>query len=174
MDKEPKHILLTKKAVARSQLETAIELWFHYGDPASIHLLAVASNDCLHALGTKKGKPTLMGDRMKLLPKKHGDKLRVAQNFFKHGSVQPDKVLRYDPRHAEVLLFDSVIAVSEIFGDASPAMRAFWTYFALSNPGSGANIDAIVRPEIREYIGWSEGSQIDRTEFLERFLGLSE
>lgn len=107
-------IRLTKKCVARSQLETAIDLWFHYGDPASIHTLAVAANDCLHALGKGSGKPTTMKARMKGLSKPQHDRLTAAQNFFKHGDRDPDKILNYDPKHAEVLMFDAALSVEEM------------------------------------------------------------
>jgi hypothetical protein len=54
-----KSILVSKSDVARSQLETAIQLWFADGDPVSIHTLAVAAHDCLHTLSKLTGKPPL-------------------------------------------------------------------------------------------------------------------
>jgi hypothetical protein len=47
---------VTKRWAARSQLETAIGLWLHHDDPVSIHTLAVAANDCYHAIGEHEGK----------------------------------------------------------------------------------------------------------------------
>jgi len=39
-------IIVTKASAAKSQLETAIQLWFDDADPVSIHTLAVAAHDC--------------------------------------------------------------------------------------------------------------------------------
>lgn len=47
----PKVLIVTKASAARTQLETAIGLWFTDGDPISILALAVAANDCYHADG---------------------------------------------------------------------------------------------------------------------------
>jgi len=49
---------VTKKSAAISQLESAILLWLNSGDAVSIHTLAVASNDCFHAIGKLKNKPS--------------------------------------------------------------------------------------------------------------------
>jgi len=51
-------LTLDKKSVAGRQLETAILLWFDEGDPVAIHTLAVAANDCLHAMGKLVNKPS--------------------------------------------------------------------------------------------------------------------
>jgi len=52
-----KVITVTKASVARSQLETAIKLWFDEADLVSIHTLAVAAHDCYNALGKAKIEP---------------------------------------------------------------------------------------------------------------------
>jgi hypothetical protein len=48
-ESRPDFLAVTKQSAARSQLETAIRLWFYEGDPVAIHTLAVAAHDCLHA-----------------------------------------------------------------------------------------------------------------------------
>jgi hypothetical protein len=44
-------IHISKFDAAKRQLETAIRLWFHSGDPVSVHTLAAASHQLLHDLG---------------------------------------------------------------------------------------------------------------------------
>jgi hypothetical protein len=165
-------IFLTKKKVARSQLETAIYLWFHYADPASIHTLAVAAHDCLHALGKACGKSTAMKDRMKGLNKTQRDRMTAAQNFFKHGDKELNKFLRYKPEHAAVLMFDAVVAVWEIFDNPSPIMSVFLAYYCMSHPDEGFDIDSLYPAELRERLGFGKGREVDRKEFFELFVDL--
>jgi len=160
-------IFLTKKRVARSQLETAIYLWFHYADPASIHTLAVAAHDCLHALGKACRKSTAMKDRMKGLNKTQRDRMTAAQNFFKHGDKELNKFLRYKPEHAAVLMFDAAVSAWEIFDDLSPIMRVFVAYYLMSHPDEGFNIDHLYPVEVRERLGFGKGREVDRTQFFE-------
>lgn len=163
-------IFLTKEKVARSQLETAIYLWFHYRDPASIHTLAVAAHDCFHALAKARGKSTAMRDQMKGLTRKQRHRMTAAQNFFKHGDKELNKFLRYKPEHAEVLMFDAVVAVREIFADPSPIMRLFSAYFIMSRPDEGFNIDSLFSTELREHFGFRKGQNVNRTDFFDQFL----
>jgi hypothetical protein len=47
---------LSKLDVARSQLQTAIHLWFHDGDPVSIHTLAYAAYEIIHFVSKKHNR----------------------------------------------------------------------------------------------------------------------
>jgi len=42
-------VFVTKKEAALSQIETAIRLWFEYGEPLTIHALAAAANESITA-----------------------------------------------------------------------------------------------------------------------------
>jgi hypothetical protein len=58
-------ITVTKLEAARRQLRTAIELWFHSGEPVSIHTLAAAAYQVVHDLNRrKKGPPLLLDNDM--------------------------------------------------------------------------------------------------------------
>jgi hypothetical protein len=46
----------TKVDVARTQLKTAIRLWFHDGDPVSIHTLAYAAYEIIHFVSKKRNR----------------------------------------------------------------------------------------------------------------------
>jgi hypothetical protein len=55
-------ITVTKLDAARRQLRTALRLWFHDGDPVSIHALLAAAHEIIHRLYRNKGLRNLMFD----------------------------------------------------------------------------------------------------------------
>ena len=60
-----KKIKVSKLDAARRQLETAIKLYFVFGDPISIHTLSAAAYNVIRDLNTKKdGDPLLMKDEL--------------------------------------------------------------------------------------------------------------
>ena len=56
MSESPSTVNVTKLEVSRRQLHIAIELWFTGGDPTSIHTLAFASFEMIHALCRKSDR----------------------------------------------------------------------------------------------------------------------
>ena len=56
MSESPSTVNVTKLEVSRRQLHIAIELWFTGGDPTSIHTLAFASFEMIHALCRKSNR----------------------------------------------------------------------------------------------------------------------
>ena len=57
MGKLKQKLRLTKLDAARRQLETAVRLYFHEGDPVSTHTLAAAAYNVLRALNKRQGGP---------------------------------------------------------------------------------------------------------------------
>jgi len=162
-DPDNEVIVVTKESAAKSQLETAISLWFDYGDPVSIHALTVAANECLHAIGKPMGKPSAVQDWIKLQPKKVQKEMTAAQNFFKHGHRDRDQAFRYQPMHGEVLISDSVMTYQDLFGEVTPLMRAFALRFVVTNAG------AFLRVFLNEGIDEEEVeklAKLSRPEFL--------
>jgi hypothetical protein len=97
-------VILTKKSVARSQLETAISLWFQHGDPISILVLAYNAHEILHALGAKIGKPSKLKAWLDAMPKRFQRRWEYVWNFCKHGLMHVDDNTPHDPRHADFLI----------------------------------------------------------------------
>lgn len=170
MDRKPS-ILVSKSSAARSQLETAIQLWFANGDPVSIHTLAVAAHDCLNALSKLKGKPSLAEQWLKSQPRKIREWAREPQNFFKHGQRYTKKQLHYVPFYAEMLMHDAALCYEFVFKRMTPLMDVFMFRFVLSNPTS-------FRGDLKAFVE-SKGLKIDeihpldRSEFLARILPLA-
>ena len=163
-----KSILVSKSDVARSQLETAIQLWFADGDPVSIHTLTVAAHDCLHTLSKLKGKPSLSEQWLKSQPRKIREWSREPQNFFKHGQRYPKRSLHYVPSYGDMLIFDSMLCYEFVFGKMTPLMDVFMFRFVLSNP-------IYFKGDLKASVE-SKGLKIDeieplgRSEFLTRIL----
>jgi hypothetical protein len=164
-------IIVTKASVARSQLETAIQLWFDDADPVSIHTLAVAAHDCFDALGKRAGKPSRWRELMAARPRIHQIRAAYAQNFFKHGRKDLKKQARYMPFHGEVLLFDSAICHEAIFQKVTPLMKAFLLRFAMSFPEFvTVDIGELVKAETGIVI--EDLAPLNRSDFLKRVLPL--
>jgi hypothetical protein len=153
----------TKKAVALSQLETAIMLWFNYGDPISILHLAGSSNDCYVALGGHAGHKSFYQEWFKTQSKTFQKRMLYIQSWIKHGLKQTNRPLRYSPIQAEALMIDSMDCHSHLTGKMTTFMRLFLIRFAFENPN-------IVVPEARGH--FLKGIEynildIDRQQFLQ-------
>src|ERR1039458_6074559 len=104
--KEQPTIHISKLDAAKRQLETAIRLWFHSGDPVSVHSLAAASHQLLHDLGKRHGIGTILRTAAYVKPeyrKKHAKMVSSYENFFKHADRDPEKLLEYNPAATEIL-----------------------------------------------------------------------
>src|SRR5213592_4961839 len=78
-------VILTKKSVAKSQLETAISLWFQHGDAISILVLAYNAHEILHALGVEIRKPSQLKTWLGTMPDRFREQWKYVWNFCKHG-----------------------------------------------------------------------------------------
>lgn len=121
-------VKVTKPDVAKGQLDTAIFLWFLDKDVASIHTLAAAALELLHAL--RKGEPAVMFETIKDDRGLH-DKAKRAQNFFKHADKDKNHVLIFPPELNELTMYDAIMCFESTYGFRSPLMRAFGFHFAL-------------------------------------------
>jgi hypothetical protein len=85
---------ISKIDAARTQLGTAIELWFQDKDPASIHTLAAASYQIVHDIKVKRGIGRgLLYDSRMVRDEYRRDwiaAMKKHQNFFKHADRDPD------------------------------------------------------------------------------------
>jgi len=130
-----KKIKLSKLDAAKRQLETAIRLYFNYGDPISIHTLACAAHEILSGLNKKySGAPMLMGDFLikDEYKKDYNRMIREPQNFFKHADWNPEGILDFNPDASPFFLYDAISKYQELTGEIVPYFRIFkgW-YWAL-------------------------------------------
>jgi hypothetical protein len=78
-------ITVTKKLAAISQLETAIQIWFNYGDALSILALASNANDCCDVMAGHVGAPSLYRTWLKSQSQAFQDRARYVYEFIRHG-----------------------------------------------------------------------------------------
>lgn len=173
----PEHaVVLTKKSVAKSQLEMAVSLWFQNGDSASILVLAYNSHEILDALGRKIGKPSQLKTWIATLPERVQKQWEYVWNFCKHGLKDIDDDVPYDPRQAEVLISNAIRCYRDVFGKLSPLLLAFDFRFVIDHPEvvdwSAVRRSAIPFPELIE--AYRQAGSQSREEFLQAFLLLSE
>ncbi len=163
--------IVTKLDAARTQLETAIELWFRDGDPVSIHTLTAASRRITLDLAEHRKIPQGLGlFDPKLMPKgleKDVKKLlRHPETFFKHAAEDPEATLKFNPQASEAYLFDAVNALHVLQKGATPLMAAFYYRFFLL--GSIPSLDDPF-PKLDENVR-SSFREADKATFLRTFL----
>ena len=159
---------VTKKSAATSQLETAILLWFNEGDPISIHALAVAASDCLHAMGKMAGKPSHIQTWLRSESRAFQDRMKYIQNFIKHGFKDLHGKASYSPKYGEVLMLDSVDCYGSLYGRKTPLMKVYFLRFATENPSIMLLEDWPYLLKYRDII--NRLSKLNRREFLEALL----
>jgi hypothetical protein len=170
-ESRPDFLAVTKQSAARSQLETAIRLWFYEGDPVAIHTLAVAAHDCLHAIGSSAGKPSLYKSWLKTKSKRFQQRAVATQNFFKHGFRDVHKEILFSPIHAEILMFDSTVCFREVFGRLTPLMALYGVRFAITSPDI---VPSKLRPAFLAHVNAHKFGEIGRRQFIDEFLPLFE
>ena len=126
---DSKVVVRTRQDVTETQLDTAIWLWFMGMDAVSICTLASAALEILTQLGKKTGKSSHIYN--KEMHKLLGKKLKMAPNFFKHASTDPNHVLKFAPAVNEFLLIDALNLYGKIYGSLSPLMNTFRAWFVV-------------------------------------------
>jgi len=130
---------ITKLEAAKSQIKTAIELYFEDRDPISVHTLAMAAAEIIDRLCEAKGHKSMRSHFMSLILPQHrkkvSDALNKAVNFFKHASSsRPNQVLTdfSDDRNQLAIMF-AVDGLRQL-GITTPETAAFTSWQMLVNP----------------------------------------
>jgi hypothetical protein len=125
---------LTKIDAATRQIETAIDLYFHDGDPVSVHTLTMAALEIVRILAGKKHRVLNIRRFLNQLvkPEFHEEvarKMSEPENFFKHASRDKNGTIDFDPRQTEWWLLDAVFACRALEIE-TPRMELFrvWAY----------------------------------------------
>ena len=163
-------VVYHKRDAARTQLETAITLWFHYGDPISIHTLAAAANKCYHGMGSKVGKPTVIQVWKKSLSRKNYDRVVKAENFAKHANTDADATLHLMTAQAALLMLDSTVCHEKMFGRRTPLMTLFFARFAFENPRLAESLNLARRKEGLQDLVIEQPEKTDRVQFFNQEL----
>jgi hypothetical protein len=129
---------VSKLEAARRQIETAVALYFNYGDPVSIHTLSAAAYNIIRDINQKRGGDMMLKDAWQLLETDDAAVFRQttnqAENFLKHADHDPDGSLDLDPRWAEVFLLEAAIRYYALTGEQTPLMQLFAGWFVTQHP----------------------------------------
>jgi hypothetical protein len=126
-----KSISISKLDAAKRQLETAVRLYFHDGEPVSIHTLVSAAYNVIRDINTKRGgPPMLVKDGMLdyIKPEYQRDfrnKINEAENFFKHADKDHDATLDFNPDQTEVIILDATGQYHRLTGEDPVLFKVF-------------------------------------------------
>ena len=166
MPKGVETLLVTKVSAAKSQLESAIWLWFNEGDPVSIHALAVAAHDCFNALVKHSArKESELQTWLDSQSKGRQERVRLAQNFFKHGRDKLTEKLQLYTIDSEVFMLDSANCYEMLHGKPTPLMRIYQTRFLYEHP---ALITEDALPVFAKNVEVHQLADSSRKEFFDR------
>lgn len=144
-------INVSKLDAARRQIDTAVRLYFDYGDPVAIHTLAAAGFQILHDLdkhGPNTG--TFYDDMAKYFGPKYRETviktIRQAQTFFKHADRDPEAVLEFSLAEPQIVLLGACQKFRDLGGYRSGEMGAFLIWSVMQNPDMFAFEEAVPVP----------------------------
>jgi hypothetical protein len=134
-----KSITISKLDAAKRQLETAITLYFHDGDPVSIHTLVSAAYNVIRAINKKRGGPPMFEkdefiDHVKPeYQERVRRKLNQAENFFKHAERDHAATLEFNPDQSELRIFDAVRQYWKLTGEFPPLFGLFLNWYIVNH-----------------------------------------
>jgi hypothetical protein len=135
MDANQTTIKIGKLDAAKRQLETAITLWFNDGDPVSVHALAFAAYEVIHAVSKKRdpNRRDLLFDTLIIKDEYRGEfniRIKKYAYFFKHGDREPDAIIDFAPIMSDLYLMFAILGL-ELCGErksASELAFMWWLY----------------------------------------------
>jgi hypothetical protein len=127
---------LTKLDVAKSQLDTAIELWFEDRDPASIHTLSCAAHEIIEELFKRKGLTGLLFENSlpKQLRRQIREEHKMIAGFFKHADRNPNETLTFNTELSEGILMFSLVGLQMLGEPMSVSGNIFRAWMQLTHP----------------------------------------
>ncbi len=136
MTRRPR-LKVSKTDAAKRQIETAIRLWFFSGDPVSIHTLAAAAHQILHALGKKRGVSAILRDLPGVRPERKKELRELLgryENFFKHADKDPEALLDFNPDATELFMLDAVFTYESLTQEVAPILSTFKAWMLIHEP----------------------------------------
>lgn len=140
MAKPTDNLRLTKPEAARRQLETAVEMWFHGGEPISIHTLAAAAHRVVHDVAEHRGlEGAALTDAKRLSawgyhPQEYKKAIRKSETFFKHALNDPDEVHDFSEDETQFILWSAIDCYHRLASDKSPLLSQFMAWMGFKYP----------------------------------------
>jgi hypothetical protein len=132
-------IRVGKFDAARRQLRTAITLWFTDGDPVSVHTLAFAAYEIIHAISEKRDpcRRDLLFDTLIIKDEYRRDwnaHVRRYANFFKHADRDGDSVIEFRPILSEMFILYAIMGRQLCGEPSSDEESTFLWWFQIHKP----------------------------------------
>jgi hypothetical protein len=136
---KPETLHFQKLDVARSQLKTAIQLWFYDGDPVSIHTLAYAAYEIIHFVSKKRNRTKeLIFDTLSIKEEyrsKWAITIKKHANFFKHANNDADDSIDFNPTLSMMFIMGAAAGLRTIeSGPPGNEESAFALWIILHRP----------------------------------------
>jgi len=164
---------ISKLDAARRQLETAVTLYFNWGDPVSIHTLTSAARNILANLCDHRNiKPlllleSLIDDLVKPDRRKEfRTKVREAENFFKHADRDPDTTLKFNSASSEFMLLEAVEIYFPLTSEHPPLFHLYRAWWMLQNHEALMDLP----PHLKQSMSGIKYSPSQRSEFFRDML----
>jgi hypothetical protein len=153
-------LLISKLDAAKRQLETAIRIYFSYGDPVSIHTLTAAAYNIVRDVNKKRGGAKLMLKEgfTDYIKEDHEKEVREiinrAENFFKHADRDHDSTLEFNAALSEFFIIEACSVYAKLSGEFPPLFELYLTWFIANHqrwfnfPEEGRRIISMGAPEI--------------------------
>jgi hypothetical protein len=130
-------LAITKIDAAIRQLETAITLWFHSGDPVSIATLGYAAYEIIYALNKHRKGPPMLIESENIRPEYQEDWKnlhRMTPNFFKHSGKDPAEVHYFNPESTRFVLFEAAAVYTSWKLENRPLFSLLHVWMLLEYP----------------------------------------
>lgn len=124
---------ISKLEAGKRQLETAIILYFNYGDSVSIHSLAAAAYTIFRDLSKRRGEETVTKELWQFADE-HAAKefqrlISQPRNLFKRTGNDPNGVQELDPRITEAVMLQAVKEYLQLTGEQPPLLKLYMLWF---------------------------------------------
>lgn len=140
-------IHISKLDAALRQLETAIHLFFHDGDPVSIHGLTSAAHEVLEAICKKQGiNSVIMGGIEKFVLKERQKEVKIklseVKNFIKHADRDAEAIVEFNPETTQYFIWDACRLYKLLTTTYTLDMHVYVTWMSMTYP------DLFINPDI--------------------------
>jgi hypothetical protein len=135
----PDKMVITKLDAAQRQLRTAIALWFNGGDDVSIHALAFAAYEVMHAL-SKRHNPyrrDLLFDTFYVKDDYRSEfniQLKKSASFFKHANRETETQIEFNPEISELFILFAIAGRELCEHPQSQEESAYLWWLQLNKP----------------------------------------
>lgn len=135
---EGKFIEISKLDAARRQLEHAVKLFFHFGDPVVIRTLTAAGSQILRDLAHKQGIESVLHDEMfrHIKPERIDEVKQILsgpENYFKHADRDSNKLLKFYPDSTEFEIWDACMVYQRLTKETLPIFYLYQLWFSIKN-----------------------------------------